>query len=54
MGTHPSKVQGKREHAWHNPKKKWKQTINEKQGKKNPMQIRLEATKWRSTITKKT
>jgi hypothetical protein len=31
MGTHPSKVQGKKNASKHNPKKKQKQTINKNQ-----------------------
>ncbi len=37
----------------HNPKKKQKQTINEKYGKETLTQIGPEITKWRLTITKK-
>ncbi len=57
MGTHPSKVQGKREHKWTQTKEKTK-TINpkkkEKERDKDPKQRGHMVTKWQSTIIKKT
>jgi len=56
MGIHPSKVQGNWEQVnttQSKKKNKSKQSMKNKE-KENSMQLGLEATKWQSTITKKT
>ncbi len=45
MGTYPSKVQGKWEHKYTQPKEKTEANNQQKSGK-DPMQWGLMATKW--------
>jgi len=45
VGTHPSKVQGKREHKWTQTKEK-KETINQKEKEKKEIKILSEKDTW--------
>jgi hypothetical protein len=53
MGTYPTKVQGKWEQKYTQPKEKTKANNQQKLGK-DLMKIRLMVMKWQSTTKKKT